>query len=263
MNRYRILFLLLIAATTLPFNALAQGNNVKYKHEKENDVQFRTGFDFEKKMCKRFSLSWNEELRIKNDFKDIDRIYSGLSGSVKIADWVKMSAAYTFISVYQQKKKSEAHGAWDLRHRLSADITFSYKTYNNWKFSLRERVQTTFLTEDHIDHREKENPDWALKSRVMAEYEFSQIPLSPYTSIELCNTLKVPHYVGHNYLEKVRSAIGTEYKINKRNYIDIFYRFDYNREKKIKVKNSTGELKSFTTAKSYNNIFCVSYKFKF
>ena len=254
----------IMAFLIVPFMLQAQENLPEYNSSKENDLQFRTGFEVEKSICNRFAISWNEELRLKDNFSKLDRIYSDISLSMKATRWLKLSAGYTFISIdHEGKKKNNYKNYWNLRHRLTLGATFSYRTYTNWTFSLKERVQTTFLTEDNIDKREKSNPKWVLKSKVMAQYKIRRIPLVPYISVELCNTLNAPDLTDGEYLEKIRSAIGAQYRFNKRNSINFYYRFDYNLDKKLDVKKSTGVLKSITNAKEYNNIFCVSYKYKF
>lgn len=260
--KIRCLFSIVAIMLWLPITIMAK--DPVYKTESERDFQFRTGFEIEKKFSNGISLSWNEELRIKNDFGDLDRIYSGLGMGYKVAKWFKTDVSYTFISMYCKGKKSTNYEKyWDYKHRISLGLTFSYKLFNNWKFSLKERVQTTFLTEDNIDTREQKNPEWTLKSRLTAEYKIRTLPITPYTYIEVANTLNAPVLADGNYIEKVRTALGLEYQINKHNSIDFYYRFDYNFKKDIDVKKSTGELKSITKEKEYNHIVSISYKFQF
>ena len=254
----------LVAFLIVPFVMQAQTIQPEKRSSKENDLQFRTGFEIEKEIHKRFAVSWNEELRLKDNLSKLDRIYSDISLSMKVAKWLKLSAGYTFISIdHEGKKKNNYKNYWDLRHRLTLGVTLSYRTHTNWIFSLKERVQTTFLTEKDINKQEKSNPKWILKSKAMAQYKIRRKPLVPYVSLEVCNTLNAPDLLDGEYLEKVRTAIGAQYRFNKRNSIDFYYRFDYNLDKKLDVKNSTGVLKSVTNAKEYNNVFNVSYKYKF
>lgn len=259
---YSILYLAIILLM-LPLSMHSQENAPKHYSTKDNDVQFRTGFELEKKFLNRFSVSWSEELRLKDNFKEVDRVHSDLSLSYKATNWLKFSTAYTFISIDKKTSMKEDEKRWNFRHRLSFATTFSYKTSSNWAFSLREKVQTTFLNEDDIDEREKSDPKWVLKSRIMTQYKSKELPLTPYVYVEFCNTLNSPKLAGGEYLEKVRSAIGTVYRLDKHSSIDFYYRFDYNLEKKVDVKKSTGVLKSITKQKEYNNIFNVSYKYKF
>lgn len=247
-----------------PIGLYAQDKEPVYKSQKNNDVRFRTGFEVEKKLPFRLSVVWKEELRIKDNFSELDRIYSDISVSFKALDWLKLSAGYTLITVDQEGKAADNYeNYWDIRHRLTLSSTFIYETKTNWIFSLKERFQATFLTEDNLDEREKSNPKWVLKSRAMAEYKFRNIPLTPYTYVELCNTLNAPELIDGEYMEKVRTAIGLKYHINKQNSINFYYRFDYNLDKKLDVERTSGQLLSITKAKEYNNIFNISYNYKF
>lgn len=262
MKSKNILILILLACMSVPAALFAQ--TPEYRKEKDNDFQFRVGAEIEKKFSRKFALTWGEELRVKNTFGDLDKIYSDLGFSYKPLHWLKLNLNYTFIAGYHDgKKKTNYEKYWDLRHRLSLGATFSYKTISNWKFSLRERVLSTFYTKDDFVPEEKSDPKWNLRSRVMVEYEFRHIPVTPYAYVEISNTLNAPKLADGNYIDKVRTALGVQYRFNKRNSIDVFYRFDYNFGKDINIKNSTGVLKSIVEETEYNSILSVSYKFKF
>ena len=263
MARKHLILCLALAFLALPLTTRAQDGEPEYLSTTDNDVQLRTGFELEKKFLNKFSVSWGEELRLKDNFKEIDCVHSDISVSYKATSWLKFAAAYNFISIDKRTSMKEDEKRWNFRHRISFATTFSYKTSSNWAFSLREKVQTTFLNEDDIDEREKSDPKWVLRSRIMTQYKPKDIPFSPYVYVELSNTLNSPKLAGGEYLEKVRTAIGTVYKFDKHSSIDFFYRFDYNFNKKINVKKKTGVLKSITEQTDYNNIFSVSYKYKF
>ena len=266
MKRKQTLISLAIILSIFPMYLSAQEEkkDPEYRKETEKDLQFRTGFEIEKKLSKHFSVALSEELRLKDNISEVDRIYSDLCIAYKATNWMKFSASYTFISIDKEgRKKDNYKKYWDLRHRLTMGVALNYKTLSNWNFSLKERVQTTFLTEKDLDRREKSNPIWCLKSKFSAEYKFRRIPIKPFVSLELCNTLNAPKLAGGDYLEKVRSSIGTEYRFDKHSSINLYYRFDYNINKKIDVKKSSGALKSFIERTDYNHILSVSYKYKF
>lgn len=262
MKTKNIFILILLVCLSVPATLFAQ--SPEYREESENDFQFRVGAEIEKKFARKFAFHWSEELRIKNSFQDIDKIYSDLGLSYKPLNWLKLNLNYTFISMYHDgKKKTNYEKYWDLRHRVSLGATFSYKTISGWKFSLRERVLSTFYTKDDFLPEEKSDPKWNLRSRIMAEYEFRHVPVTPYAYVEISNTLNAPKLADGNYIDKVRTALGVQYRFDRRNSIDVFYRFDYNFDKDINIKNSTGVLKSIIDKNEYNHILSVSYKFKF
>ena len=245
-----------------PANGIANRVEDKYKYEKENDVQLRTGIAFEKKLSQRFSLALNEELRMKDNVSNIDRLCTDLNASFKIASWLKVNAAYTLISLSHKNKKSSGN-QWNFRHRATAGFTLSYQVIDNLTLSLKERVQMTHYAHQHFDNREKRSPQWGMKSKIQVEYKCRQCPLVPFTYVELCNTLNAPKLTEGNYIDKVRSGLGTTFRLDKKNSITFLYRFDYVLEKKVKVKKSTGHLKTLMHHKEYNNVFSIAYKFKF
>lgn len=290
MNKFRFLILSLICAfASTPL--LAQDEIPIYKTT-ENDFQFRAGWTISKKLSRKFNLEWNEEFRIKDDLGTFDRMYSELGGEYIALDWLKLQAKYTYILInHDGKAKTNYERYWESRHRGAFGFTLYYKTYYNWRFSLRELGQVTTYDRRHngnklYDEGEKANPKWVLKSRLKAEYAFRHIPLTPYISVEVINTLNSPSaytiteeavvtdgvqnivqvkkkHAGNEYIENVRTAIGVEYRINRRSSLDIYYRFDYEFNKDLNFGANSGKFKDITEETSYINILGVAYKFSF
>lgn len=144
---------------------------------------------------------------------------------------------------------------WSPRHRAGADITASVKLWRWLRLSVRERYQLTYRPVAHRtvtkyrydrfidgdtglpiyqlkDEDEDDVPDYpinevdtkdnetdhVLRSRLKLEVDKKGWKLSPFISTEAHNNLGD----GMN-LEKVRSAIGCGYKINKHNDISVSY----------------------------------------
>lgn len=150
---------------------------------------------------------------------------------------------------------------WTARHRASASLTGSFK-WKRFKFSLRERYQFTyrmpsqcdrtrwyynpfheidnspeyFLDEDRYNgdgslnedysfmtDEKKAKSDHKLRSRLQVSYDIKKCPFEPFAEIEVYNLLDE-----NLAYDKVRYTIGTEYKIDKKNKLKVFYRYqDY------------------------------------
>lgn len=267
MNRVRIIAVALLCALAVPFTE-AQSDVPVYETT-DNDFQFRAGWAITKSLSRKVEVEWSEEFRIRDTFGAFDRMYSEIGLEYTVLDWLKVQGRYTHMLINQNgKAKTDYKSYWENRHRGTLGITFYYKTYYNWRFSLRELAQVTFLDKSvHgnklYDEGEKSNPKWILKSRLKAEYAFRHIPLTPYAYVEVANTLNAPKYAGKEYIEKVRTAIGCEYRFDKRNSIDVYYRFDYEFNKDINIGANSGAFKDLTEETSYINIIGVNYKFKF
>ncbi len=266
MKKLRFYFTLLLCGM---FATQAFAQDAPVYETTDNDFQFRGGWTVSKRLSRKFDIEWREEFRIKNTFGDFDRLYSEIGAEYKALDWLRLTAKYTHILInHDGKNKTAGKKYWQNRHRATLGATFIYKTHYNWRFSLRELVQTTFIDDEvHgiqlYDEGEKANPKWMLKSRLKAEYAFRHIPVTPYVSVELVNTLNAPKYADGQYIENVRTAIGMEYRFDSRSSIDVYYRFDYGFDKDINVGGNSGVLKDITEETSYTNIIGVNYKIRF
>ena len=135
---------------------------------------------------------------------------------------------------------------WTARHRATASLTGSFKL-GRFKFSLRERYQYTYRMATECD-RERyyylyfppvyemwdETPeqmvdeklaksDHKLRSRLQVSYNIKGFPFEPFAEVEVYNELDKAFA-----LDKVRYTVGTEYKINKKNKLKVYYRYqDY------------------------------------
>lgn len=83
--------------------------------------------------------------------------------------------------------------------------------------------------------------------------------------MELSNTLNVPSYVKNNYLEKIRTNIGVKWRLNMKNSIEFFYRFDIetNKDVDIDYKKDDVTIKAvyLTNEREYVHIFGIIYNF--
>ena len=220
----------------------------------ESDLRGRVSFVLTKQLGERSSIVWDEELRLKENLSQIDRIYTTVGYSYSVCPWFKASALYALIA------NNRGNGvSMEMRHRFYLELTASYKT-GDWTFSLRERPQVTIHTA-HIDPGVAPQTAWVLRHRLMGEYKVPGTGWAPYAFVELTQTLNAPQSVG-NYLEKVRSSLGVKYAFSKRSSLDIYYRFDY----KVTDEPSfddTGALDFILSERGSHHIIGLEYGYKF
>jgi hypothetical protein len=202
----------------------------------------------DKKITKPLHVGFEAEMRTRDHVKAVDRWSGGVSISYKLLSWLKASAGYTLlydnferISYYEEgdgkvkkgivnvgdpKKRGEY---WGIRNRFHVTLTGSQK-FGNLELSLRERWQYTYRPQHTVDERYSYyDEDWdgeehtyrgkgknILRSRFMAEYNSKSFPLTPFVSVEAFNAWN---------LEKVRYQAGGDWKINKKNIVTLFYRY--------------------------------------
>ena len=231
-------YLLLAIMSALPFGVFAQSD----------DFGTILSVEADKKITKPLHVGIEAEMRTRDDVKTVDRWSGGVSVSYKLFSWLKASAGYTLlydnferISYYEEddgkvtkgivnvgdpKKRGEY---WGPRHRFNVSLTGSQK-FGSLELSLRERWQYTYRPEHTVDERYSYyDDDWdgeehtykgkgknLLRSRFMTEYKISAIPLTPFASVETFNAWN---------LEKIRYTVGGDWRINKKNTVTLFYRY--------------------------------------
>ncbi len=138
------------------------------------------------------------------------------------------------------------HQFWRGRHRTSLSLTAGYQPNKRWSFSWKEVVQyshynkakttmdryrvddveedengalayTYYLDNDNIkEYKAKDRV--LLRSKVGVDYNIRKCPVDPYLSAE--------YGCGLNYsANKWKFTAGADFKINKQNKIDLFYRY--------------------------------------
>ena len=211
------------------------------------------GLDFtveaQKKLSKVMNLSFEGELRTRDNTKHVDRWSAGLSLDYKAAKWLKFSAGYTLlydnnerISYFDATDDEVLDGDadagdpkkcakyWATRHRFIVSATFDKKLIGDFRFSLRERWQYTYRPEYTVDERwsyldqaydgkpktyDSKNAH-VLRSRLQVEYDKKGLAVTPYASVEFFNAWS---------LQKTRFQVGLDWKVSKQHSLGLFYRY--------------------------------------
>lgn len=159
------------------------------------------------------------EYRTHAGMSSTERWAGTLGFDYKICDYLKATAAYVYIHSHTEAK-GDTPCYWLPKHRGYFALTGSY-SWNNFTFSLRERYQDTYSTEKVLATKTLEaKHKHTLRSRVEAKYAISKINLTTYMSCELHN------FVAEGMkLEETRWTAGVSYKLDKKNSVELYYRF--------------------------------------
>lgn len=137
----------------------------------------------------------------------------------KVCDYLKATAAYVYIHSHTEAK-GDTPSYWLPKHRGYVALTGSY-SWNNFSFSLRERYQDTYSTEKVLPNKVLEGKHkHTLRSRLEVKYSIPKVNLTPYAQCELHNFL-----TDGMKLEETRWTAGISYKLDKKNSIELYYRF--------------------------------------
>ena len=223
----------------------------------EFGIAGRISVAFDQKIASGLHVALEEELRSMDGFTELDRSLTSLHISYKTCPYFKVDAGYTFMKVFGNPD--------DLRHRANLDFIGVYK-FRQWKLSLRERFQTTTKTKE-INTYQQPRTALALRSRLKASYNCRTMPLKPYASFEIRNTLNSVDFaclpvVSYNdvYINRYRGSIGTEWVLDSRNLLDFYILLDYNYNIDIDATKK-GKLKAVSSIPYYCTSFGVAYIF--
>lgn len=199
-----------------------------------------------KKIDRKWTLGMEADFRTRHDFKTVDRWSIGLAADYKLTKWLKADAGYSLLD-YNMREKVEHYTSskgnakvhwrpsyWGFKHRFHASLTASHKFSCGLKLSLRERWQYTYrpskevtrwtFREDATDADMRLDDDYVrsakgknqLRSRLEVQWDKKRALLTPFASMELYNSWAI---------EKIRYTAGTDIRLDRKNSLSLFYRF--------------------------------------
>jgi len=237
----------------------------------ENDYGARVAVGLNKKLVKGVHVKLDFEGRMSDNFSNFGRYDVGAGMTFKVGSMFKLGFGYIFIS------KKNSSDVWKPRHRVYGDAAMTFKT-GVWNFQVKERLQ---LTHRDVGNYCQTTPNsLSLKSRFKISYK-GLANVTPYGYIELRNVFNDPscsatwsttslaysdyEFAGYTdmYINRVRGALGLEWKLNKQNALEFSVLTDYCYDKNIDVNSSYTKLKSLTYDQALNVSACVGYTFSF
>ena len=192
--------------------------------------------DVTKKIVKKMNVTFEEEFRTRSNFSEAERFSHLLEANYKPLSFLKIGGAYNLMNFNHEKK------GWEIRHRYYFYAMGSWDA-GRFTFSLRERFQST-KRQGVPQTATRVNPKLYLRSRLKAEYNIRKSKFTPFASFELFNMLKDPQ---KNTMNQWRGVAGMDYKLNKKNALQFYYRYT----------NYTDE------DETDKHLFGMAYSFKF
>ncbi len=222
MNRKRILYLALCLCASLAVKAQSEG------------LGLWTSAEVKKKIFPGFDLYAEGDYRLRDNLKEVNRWSVGGGASYRMLPFLKADAGYQYIRFNHPAETTNKGNYipeyWSPRHRMTFSLTGD-QTFGRFKLSLRERYQYTHrtalsvpkysseeMTKQKDDEEISAKSVSVLRSRFQVEYNIRKSGFRPYASAEIYNSIDKDLA-----LKKVRWTLGTEYKINKHNGLDLYY----------------------------------------
>ncbi|MBP1645916.1 MAG: hypothetical protein H6Q16_1491 [Bacteroidetes bacterium] len=224
-------------------------------------------FELTKKLKNNLSISFEQELRTRNNFKEFDRTTTFLSFDYSPEKYFKIGCFAGLILNNEFYSKHTESGRINIdtnylqpRYRGGFYATGLYKI-GNFKLSLRERIQFTKWDKfkrirpekiifDTLEARQK----FELRSKLELSYKIPKTKIEIYSNAELFlylnrkRNLETLEYEDP-FVNEIRYIIGLNYNFNKHHELNLYFR--YNR--------------IFEEIDSYNIIYLIGcgYAFKF
>lgn len=177
-----------------------------------------TSIAVDKKLNK-FEIGAETEFRTIYAVRLLDRWSLSLNADYDLSKIFKISAGYQLMN-----KLDEKYLNYQIRNRFNVSGTGKLK-FNDLSISLRERIQTTIkdesnrIKEDGTTDTYKMNPEWSWRNRLTLSYNIPNSKVTPSLSAESFYQLNNPD---GNSFDNMRYQLSFDYKINKRNHVELF-----------------------------------------
>jgi hypothetical protein len=201
----------------------------------------------EKNLTERISVGTEFEFRSSGLSLKRERLGMQISGDYELFNNFKLGTGYSYLNVEDDYRftNDSIRVHYQNRHRLYLQMSYRFK-FGRFNLSLRERAQWTFKDEtDRIRiypgyppvigiNSNRINPDLVWRNRAKLSYNIPKFPITPSLSFETYYLLNEPEElrVYNNdesdyrttsaFFSKLRYTLALEYKINKKNSVELF-----------------------------------------
>lgn len=247
----------------------------------------RLSLTLDKKITKGLHARLEEEIRMTDNFGSFGRFHTTIGITYKANDYLKLGAGYALINPYDGASRVFKVA----RHRFMIDATGSVR-FGDWRLSLKERFQSTYRSGDMNEYQ---NPRTALtlKSRLKLQYKgFRRV--EPYAYVELRHALNAPvinavynsatdtwGYLSDDifykkgdpgwflegfdgsYMNRLRGAVGFDYRLTRRSSIDVAFMADYCTDKEVDANAEGTKLKAYTRERGFVGWVAAGYTYSF
>ena len=238
---------------------------------------------------KNLGTKWSLGLETEYRAQDNSRWAFGLDAGYKLNKILKLGAGYTFLYNRKSEKLKGDPSIDDEysitpaycypRHRFIAEATADKRFWKWLRISLRERYQLTYRpnnSHDKVEYTKFYDFDdegnivegWdaetevktklaktsqVLRSRLKFEVDKKHWKFSPFVSAEAMNSVSVGD---HMCIDKVRTIVGTSYKLNKHHEFTLGYALTF-------VFNDDDDMDDKIEYNNRIHAVSVGYNFKF
>lgn len=174
------------------------------------------------KLYHNFSWLVEEDIRPKHDFRQAEWFLT--TGEINYSYNRNVKAGIGYMMLNQYKASNELRN----RYYLYASCTYPIGPFS---LCLRERFQSTYKVDG-------EHPKNYLRTMLTLSYKIGKTGFIPFCYGELFNDTG---YQGKMHTDRIRLSAGSDYKLNKTNTLQVYYRYHiFNAYDPVNYKNAIG-----------------------
>lgn len=204
---------------------------------KVRDFESWTSATLSYKINKKFKVGLGQELRLKDNSSVVDQYFT--NGFLKYDLFKPLTLGTEFRYIRKNDNIGNIQG-YENHFRYALQATFKQDIS---RLSLKYRLQFQNRNELGLSSTNESIPVQKLRFKLGGTYNIPKWKLDPELSVEMFRTLG-----DFNDFSKIRTTIGTEYKIKKSGTIKFYYRFE-------KELNTTYPLTSHIIGLNYEFTF--------
>lgn len=190
---------------------LISGN---YVSAQNSDLRLRSGFQLDKDLSKKVELSFESQVRFKNNWSDFDKFLIEPSVKFEVVKNFRLGAAYRY-SAKQYLTKNTLN--W---HRVNMFMTYKKSFLTDWDLKLKTAIQ--YDTRSFFAGYNPKYNLWTNRNKASLAYDLFGLPLAAEIGGELFYNVNVTQRI-----EKVRMSLEMSYEFIKDSKILVQYLNDH------------------------------------
>ena len=182
-----------------------------------NDAQFWLFIKLDKPLTKKLSVELDQQTRVTDNWQDLSYSFLDLGLRYKFSKYIHFGTSYVFIinnSLYHHNSQQVA----SYRHQYYFYVQFRY-TIEKWKLSNRCMFQPQ--VKDIYSSDVGRVPVYYYRDKIGIDYELNK-RFTPFFNCDIYYLLNRNSDLG-NRIHRIRYFLGTNYMLNKRTSIDLYY----------------------------------------
>lgn len=256
----RVLTAILLICWAAVASAQSDAVEIPLSRTTDSDLQGRLKVALDIPLGQKWTLTWSEEGRVKQNMGKMDVILSGLKVRYRPLKWLDATTEYTLLT-------ERAGSGWRNKHRSETSLVGKLSV-GRFDLSLRELMMVIW-SDFEIDRNTTPQPSLTMRTQLRGAYRNSS-RWTPYAYAELFVLCNAKQRVGNclsdnvgrrGYVSCLRLVAGSEMKLNNKNRMNFYYMVNLDRSLKATYEYPLGDLHQWTLGRMRGHVIGIDYTF--